>query len=173
MPLILDLSHLSERSFFEISDSYDKPFIVSHANVKSVCDHFRNLNDEQLKRLAEHNGVIGMSLVSLFIENHDTKRTNIDIFLRHFRYLTELVGTGHVGVGPDFMDYMQDTLENHIVEHKLPTTMFTYPEGIESVEDLKMVSCMLNNHFNSIDIRAILYGNFERVYKTILTGEEL
>jgi membrane dipeptidase len=170
MPIILDLSHISERSFFEISESYEKPFIVSHANIKSICDHYRNLTDEQLIRLAEHDGVIGISLVSLFIENHDTRRTDIAMLMKHFQYASERTGTQHVGIGPDFMDYMQDTLTDYIIDHKLPLTMFTYPQGIESVEDLQKIKYLFDDNYNETDKNAILFGNFERVYKSILTG---
>lgn len=168
-PMILDLAHISELSFFEISDSYDKPFIVSHANVKSVCNHHRNLSDKQLIRLAEHDGVLGMSLVSLFIEKHHSKRTDLEMLTKHFQYASQLAGTRHVGIGPDFMDYMQDTLSNYIIDHKLPITMFTYPQGIESVEDLQQISNLLDNKFDKKDGKDILYGNFERVYKQILS----
>jgi membrane dipeptidase len=169
MPIILDLAHISERSFFEITGTYDKPVIVSHANIKSISDHFRNLTDEQLLRLAEHDGVLGMSLVSLFIENHHSQRTTLDMLMKHFYYASEHVGTRHIGIGPDFMDYMQDTLSDYIVDHKLPFTMFTYPQGIESVEDLQKTISLLGNYFNEKVTEEILYGNFERVYKSILT----
>ena len=169
MQIILDLAHISERSFFEISDSFDKSFIVSHANVKSICDHKRNLTDKQLIRLVEHDGVLGMSLVSLFIENHHSKRTTLDMLIKHFHYTSELVGARCIGIGPDFMNYMQDTLSDYITDHNLPITMFTYPQGIESVEDLQKIKSLLNNNFNELETEAILFSNFERVYKNVLT----
>lgn len=168
-PMLLDLAHISELSFFEISDSFDNPFIVSHANVKSICNHHRNLSDKQLIRLAEHDGVLGMSLVSLFIENHHSKRTNLEMLTKHFQYASQLAGTRHIGIGPDFMDYMQDTLSDYIIEHKLPITMFTYPQGIESIEDLQQISSLFNNKFDKKDGNDILYGNFQRVYRNILS----
>jgi membrane dipeptidase len=169
MQIILDLAHISERSFFEISDSFDKSFIISHANVKSICDHNRNLTDKQLIRLAEHDGVLGMSLVSLFVENHHSQRTTLDMVMKHFYYASEYVGTRHIGIGPDFMDYMQDTLSDYIVDQKLPITMFTYPQGIESVGDLQKTISLLGNYFNEKVTEEILFGNFERVYKSVLT----
>lgn len=168
MPMILDLAHISERSFYEISDSFSKPFIVSHANVKSISDHYRNLTDKQLLRLAEHDGVLGMSLVSLFIENHQFKRTILDMLMKHFQYASEHVGTRHIGIGADFMDYMQDTLSDYILNHKLPSTMFTYPEGIDSIEDIIKINSLMNNKFGEKDTEEILYGNFERVYRSVL-----
>jgi membrane dipeptidase len=168
MPIMLDLAHISERSFFEIADSFGKSFIVSHANVKSVCDHYRNLTDEQLNRLLEHDGVLGMSLVSLFIENQHTRRTTLDMLMQHFLYTAEHFGTRHIGIGPDFMDYMQDTLSNYIIDHKLPGTMFTYPQGIESVEDLQKIISLLGVKFNEKDKNGVLYENFERAYRSIL-----
>lgn len=168
IPMILDLAHISERSFIEISDFLDKPFIVSHANVKSICDHYRNLTDKQLIRLAEHDGVLGMSLVSLFIENNHSQRTNLESLTKHFQYVSELVGTRHIGIGADFMDYMQDTLSDYITDHKLPITMFTYPQGIESLEDLQKIKSLLNNNFQELEAETILFSNFERVYKNVL-----
>jgi membrane dipeptidase len=169
IPMVLDLAHISERSFFEISDSFGKPFVVSHANVKSICEHYRNLTDKQLIRLAEHDGVLGISLVSIFIENNHSKRTTLDMLMKHFYYSSEHVGTRHIGIGPDFMDYMQDALSDYILNHKLPSTMFTYPEGIDSIEDINKINSLMNNKFSKKNTEKILYGNFERVYKNVLT----
>jgi microsomal dipeptidase-like Zn-dependent dipeptidase len=62
-----------------------------------------------------------------------------------------------------------EKLSDYTIAHKLPITMFTYPQGIESVEDLQKVSSLLDNNFNVKDEREILFENFERVYKNILT----
>lgn len=111
-----------------------------------------------------------MSLVSLFIENHITKRTDLDMLLKHFQYSSKLTGTRHIGIGPDFMDYMKDALSDYIKDHELPITMFTYPQGTESVKDLMKVKRLLGNNFTKNDTEQILCGNFKRIYQNVLSG---
>ncbi|MBN1224527.1 MAG: dipeptidase [Candidatus Aminicenantes bacterium] len=65
--IMIDVSHASEKSFFDILEHSKAPVIASHSNVRSICDHPRNLSDAQLKALAEKGGVIQLSLVSDFI----------------------------------------------------------------------------------------------------------
>jgi len=83
--MMLDLAHISERSYYEILGIYDSPVIVSHANVKALSAHQRNLSDEQLKMLRDHNGIIGLCLISLFLErdtiHRNTSATTYHVYL--------------------------------------------------------------------------------------------
>jgi membrane dipeptidase len=169
-PMILDLAHISERSFHEISGSYAKPFIVSHANVRSISEHPRNLTDDQLSQIAAHDGVAGMSLISLFIDNNPGIRAGLDKVALHFEFAARAAGAEHVGLGPDFMDYMDDAIDGYIKEHGYPATMFSYPEGIESVADVPKVERLLAKGFLEEEKAGILFGNFERFFQRAMTG---
>lgn len=97
--IILDLAHISEAGFFDALECYDKPVFVSHANAKRICNHRRNLTKEQLQALADHNGVIGLTLVSDFVKENGA---SIDDFINHIVYISELIGLEHVALGSDF-----------------------------------------------------------------------
>ena len=87
--MILDLVHISEPSFFDVLEIYRKPFIVSHSNVKAICNHQRNLNDEQIIKVGEKNGVIGVTAVGMFIDENVKKA----MVVGHNPALTDLANT--------------------------------------------------------------------------------
>ncbi len=97
--IMLDLAHISEKAFFDAMIYYDQPILVSHANSRRLCPHFRNLSDEQLKALAEHGGLIGITQVADFVK--DTS-SSLDDLLDHIVYMADLIGIEHVGLGSDF-----------------------------------------------------------------------
>ncbi len=97
--IILDLSHISEPSFYNALDLYSLPVLVTHANARSLCPHWRNLNDQQLRMLAEHGGVVGITQVADFVkEGH----ANIADMIDHIAYISDLIGVEHVALGSDF-----------------------------------------------------------------------
>ncbi len=167
MNVMLDLAHISQRSYAEVLDGYDLPVIVSHANARKISDHCRNLTDAQLVALREHGGVIGLSLVSLFIEATTTKRTTIEMFLEHMRHIKELIGARHIGLGFDFMDYMMDGLSEYIKRYHLPSTMFSYPMGIEGLSDISRLDHAVAQAADW-NIEDIYYGNFLETFKKAL-----
>ena len=59
--MIIDVSHLSESGFWDVKKISSKPFIASHSNARALCNHPRNLNDKQLKAIAEIGGVAGIT----------------------------------------------------------------------------------------------------------------
>ncbi|MGD9344322.1 MAG: dipeptidase [Candidatus Aminicenantes bacterium] len=68
--IMIDISHASEKSFFDIIETTKAPIIASHSSVRDLCDHPRNLTDDQLKALAKNGGVIQICFVSSFIKEH-------------------------------------------------------------------------------------------------------
>lgn len=66
--IMIDVSHISDKSFFDVLEVTTAPVIASHSNLRTLCDHPRNLSDEMLKALAENGGVVQISLVSSFIK---------------------------------------------------------------------------------------------------------
>jgi len=97
--MLVDLAHVSPSAFFSALELTKKPVIFSHGNAKKLCDHARNLSDEQLKALAENHGVIGMSYVPFFV---DTKNPTLDRLLDHIDHVVSVAGIDVVGLGSDF-----------------------------------------------------------------------
>jgi membrane dipeptidase len=97
--MLVDLAHVSPSAFFSALEISSKPVIFSHGNSRKLCDHPRNLSDEQLKALAEAHGVIGVSYVPVFI---DAKHPSLDRLLDHMDHIVSVAGIDVVGLGSDF-----------------------------------------------------------------------
>ncbi len=98
--VILDLSHVSVKSYYDALNLYHKPVMVTHANARFLCNHRRNLDDSQLKALADNGGVIGINQVPEFIKEDGKPKLN-DL-LDHVAYISDLIGVEHVALGSDF-----------------------------------------------------------------------
>jgi len=99
--IVIDLAHISSRAYFNVLEMVSRPVIVSHANARRLCDHPRNLTDEQLISLAQHGGIVGCTLVPDFIKPAGTGH-DLNDFVDHIVYISELIGVDHVGLGSDF-----------------------------------------------------------------------
>lgn len=98
--ILIDLSHCSEGTFWDVLKMSTKPVVCTHSGAKALCDHDRNLTDAQLKALAQHGGVVQTVSYTEFLKK-DGKAT-IDDFIKHLDYMVKVAGVDHVGVGTDF-----------------------------------------------------------------------
>lgn len=98
--IILDLSHIAPRAYFEALETYERPVMVTHGNVYQLCPHRRNLNDEQLRALADHGGVIGLNQVDDFVRQMGG--ASVADFLDHAAYVADLIGVEYLALGSDF-----------------------------------------------------------------------
>ena len=96
----VDVSHLSEKSFWDVAEVSRKPLIASHSNAYAICDHQRNLKDDQISAIVESQGIIGINFCSFFLNK--TRQTSIEDILRHIDYLGEGWGFDCIGLGTDF-----------------------------------------------------------------------
>ena len=156
LPLLLDLSHVNERCFFEALDIYQKPPIVSHSNAKAVHDHFRNLTDEQIKAVAQKNGVIGLNFMSLFTHK-DIKQASVEHIIDHLDHMVSITGINHVGLGPDYTDYLP------------PPGQQVYVKGSENITEFSSLSNVLSKRgYGDQDVDKIMGENFIRVFREVL-----
>jgi membrane dipeptidase len=98
--ILLDVSHLSVRSFWDLVDLSGKPIVASHSNAHAVCGHPRNLNDDQIRALIEKKGRIGITYVPWFVSSDGN--ATIDALLRHIEHICMLGGEKNVVLGSDF-----------------------------------------------------------------------
>jgi len=101
LPLMVDLVHLSRKSFWDAIEIYDGDVFVSHANSAAVFDHPRNLTDDQIKAVAERNGVIGMTSYRGY-QREDPYQATLSDWLDHAVHIYDLVGAEHLAIGADF-----------------------------------------------------------------------
>jgi len=98
--LLIDLSHTSEQTFYDVLAESTKPVIASHSSARALCDHPRNLTDEQIQALAARGGVVQVCLYPHFL-NREQHPTLLDA-IAHINHIVRLVGINHVGIGSDF-----------------------------------------------------------------------
>ncbi len=149
--IILDLAHISKRCYFEALELSEKPPLVSHANARQLCDHPRNLTDEQLKALANRGGVIGLSIYPTFISGE--AKATLEQLLDHFVHIAGLIGAEHLAFGSDF-DGIHCTVEE-----------------IKDVSDYNSLPrALCRRGFHPGEVKLMAWDNVNRILKHNIDG---
>ena len=98
--MIFDVSHLSDKSFWDLAAISKKPIIASHSNFRKLCPHSRNLTDEMAKHIVEHDGMIGLNMYPDFVDLNEDNQT-VDRFFDHLDYCIDNFGSDNIGFGGD------------------------------------------------------------------------
>lgn len=98
--ILVDLSHAGEQTFYDCIRESEKPIVCSHSNCRSLCDHPRNLTDDQMRALAENGGIMQITMYPGFLQK-DENATILDA-LKHLKHAISIMGIDHVGIGTDF-----------------------------------------------------------------------
>lgn len=150
--IVADLAHIAPKSFWDIMDAASNPVIVSHG-ATTIHSALRELSDEQLRAIAANDGVVGIFALSW----GETK--NLSTYCDHVEHAIKVAGPEHVGLGPDFYDYIQEQLANESVPH------FDLMDGLEDHTKLNSVVYELKRrNVSEEDIENIAFGNFKRVF---------
>ena len=141
--LMVDLSHAGDKSFYDALDISQTPIVCSHSSCRALCDHPRNLTDEQMRRLAAKGGVMQVTLYHGFLVK-DGEATILDA-IAHLEHAIKVMGIDHVGLGTDFDG----------------------DGGIRGLRDsselLQFTRQLLARRYSERDIQKIWGGNFLRV----------
>jgi membrane dipeptidase len=151
---VLDLSHMAEAAYLEALDRYPGPIIASHSNPRLFCDTDRHLSDEMIRRLAERDGVMGVVLYNVFLNEAwrfaDGKSAiPLTRVLDVIDYVCQVTGSAaHVGLGSDF----DGGFGTEAIPAELDTVadLWQFKEGLEG------------RGFATDDVAAILGGNMLR-----------
>ncbi len=102
--ILIDVSHLNERGFWDVADLTERPFVATHANANALVPAARNLTDRQLDCLKERHGMVGLNLSvpDLRTDCRRDPETPLEDVVRMFDYLIERLGEDRVGLGSDF-----------------------------------------------------------------------
>ena len=98
--IMVDLSHAAEKSFYDALEMSATPIVCSHSSCRALCDHPRNLTDDQMRALAAKGGVMQVTLYPGFLVK-DGEAT-IEDAMRHLEHAIDVMGIDHVGLGTDF-----------------------------------------------------------------------
>lgn len=146
--IIIDISHSSEKTFWNAMKITEKPLVATHSCVYTLCHHPRNLKDEQIKEIANMGGIIGICYCAPFLSETGVAETK-DI-AKHIAYIASLVGIDYVGLGSDF-----DGLD----DDEIPTNLKGIKDTTNLVQELKKYG------FHENEIEKIMGENWIRVLK--------
>lgn len=147
--MVIDVSHLSIDGFWDVIRESSKPVIASHSNCRALCNHKRNLDNQQIKALAGMGGVIGLCFYPDFL---DIKNPSLESVLNHAEHIANIVGVDYIGLGSDF-----DGMDNKVLPGLADVTFLpTVKEGL------------LRRGFSKTEVQKIFGGNFLRVLRTVL-----
>lgn len=147
LDMIIDVAHLNEKSFFDVLAFTNKNIIFSHGNVKSVCDHRRNLTKEQLVALRKADGLFGLTLANNFVSPNKDEQ-DLDHLLNHLEAAMAIMDIDHVMFGFDFMDYLSEFPNSNIAD--LP----------DASKTSRLIEKMQKRGYRHEEIEKICYGNF-------------
>jgi membrane dipeptidase len=142
--IFVDVSHLNDKSFYDIAERSKMPIIATHSNSRSICVHRRNLTDEQFKIICKSGGCVGINFYPRFLSNEH--RASIDDIVAHIEHFMSLEGENNIGIGADF-----DGVD-------------CLPRGINGCEDTyKVFDRLLQLNYTEEQVEKISHKNFERV----------
>ena len=115
--MIVDVSHLSDRGFWDIVEHGTRPFAASHSNCRALCPHTRNLTDAMIRALAEKGGIAGLNYYAAFLDTDpahpEACRSTVERIAEHAAHYKQVGGIGVLALGSDF-----DGIDGH---HQLET----------------------------------------------------
>ena len=145
--IMVDLSHAHERSFYDALEMSKTPIVCSHSSARALCDHPRNLTDDQMRALAQKGGVCQITLYNGFLKK-DGQATILDA-MQHLDHAIQVMGVDHVGLGTDFDG------DGGIL-------------GLANSSELThFTRQLLSRRYNEEDIQKIWGGNFLRVMQQV------
>ena len=151
--IMVDVSHASEKTFYDALETSRYPIIASHSSARALCNHPRNLTDDQIKAIAEKLGVVQVCLYKGFI-NEDAEKASLDDAIRHINHIVDLVGADFVGIGSDFDG------DGELI-------------GCRSANELINITVkLLEQGYKEKDIRKIWGGNLLRVMNKVQSARD-
>ena len=102
--MLIDVSHMNERAFWDTLETIDQPIVATHSNAHALCQQARNLTDQQLNAIKQSDGMVGVNFDVAFLraDGQRNTQTSLDVIVDHLEYLIDHLGEDHVGFGSDF-----------------------------------------------------------------------
>lgn len=146
--MAVDVSHLSDRGFWQVAELAKAPFAASHSCARSLCGHRRNLTDDMFRAVRDAGGIVGVNFYKSFLR--DDENASLDDILRHTEHFLALGGEKTVCMGSDF-----DGAE--------------MPRGVTGVESMgDIYECFLRANYGESLVRDIFSGNAMRFFKQVI-----
>lgn len=147
--MLIDVSHLNEAGFWHVLELSKAPIVATHSCAKALCNHPRNLTDQQLRALAKQKGVIGVNFYPRFLK--ETGPTTREDVVRHICHIAEVAGVETVGLGSDF-DGISEA-----------------PKGLDHVGNYTyLIDDLMKVGFSTHEVEQITGRNFMRLLSSVL-----
>ncbi len=178
--VIVDCTHTGYRTTMEAIEASSAPTVFSHAGAKAVKASHRNLTDDQIKAVAATGGLVGAVGYPAFVS--DDPHPTLDQFIDHIAYMSDLVGTDHVGLGIDYFDGQVPVAELPDIQRRYqqlldsgtwrpenyPPPPYHYPAGIDTPRGFpNLTKRLLERGFSEEDTKKIMGGNWVRVFRDV------
>lgn len=98
--ITIDVSHIADKGFYDILNLTCKPIIATHSNSRAVCNHPRNLTDDQFQAILQTGGIVGINFYNLFLNN--SKNAGLNDIIKHIEHFLKLGGENSLCIGSDF-----------------------------------------------------------------------
>jgi len=147
--ILVDVSHLNERGFWDVAELTDAPIVATHSNAHVLCPSTRNLTDRQLDAIRDSGGIVGVNFAVSFLREDGASAaagTGIDEIGRHIHYLVDRMGIDHVGLGSDFDGA-------------------TVPEELGGVSGLPLLLETIGERYDAAALAKITHENWLRVLR--------
>lgn len=165
--MLIDLSHLSKKGFFDVMELTDSPVCVSHSNAFALHENRRCLTDDQIKAVKANGGVIGVNAIATLVT---TGEPILEKLLDHLCYMSDLIGVEHLGLGLDFTKHDGPRHPREVFHGSGKEQLL---RGFEEAEDMpNLVEGLIKRGFSSEEIQLMLGANFLSLMKRVLRGHE-
>jgi membrane dipeptidase len=169
MGMVCDVSHASPATFWDAIRMEPGNIIASHSNAAALCEHPRNLTDDQIRAIADQDGVISVCFFPDFLQGDPPGAEDV---IDQVAYVGELVGLEHVGLGFDYFDFLPAEEARARLRKAATSPEFipypNYAKGLEGIEKLPHITeVMVGRGFSPDDIRGVLGGNLIHTWSRI------
>ena len=189
--ILIDVSHIGEKSFWDIENISQKPFIASHSSVYKICPHFRNLHDDQIIAIKNKKGLIGINPYPFFIDptfkNRESKTRNEykekikSIEIQHSNRSSQWLAKQHFfqkklsSICPEldlFIDHMEYIIELIGIDYVGVGSDYDgldcLPKGWnDCLDHIKIAEKLESRGYNQEEIEKLMGNNFLRVLEEI------
>ena len=150
--IVIDLSHLNEKGFWDVADRTEDPLVATHSGVHAITASARNLTDKQLDAIRDSDGIVGVNFHVGFLHpegNNDAEATSLTAIADHLEYMVGRMGIDHVALGSDF--------DGAVMPHDLKDAA-----GLP-----KLVAELRTRGYDDEALRKIAYENWLRIFTKI------
>ena len=169
--IVVDISHISDRGFWDVLERSSAPIMATHSNCRAVCDHGRNLTDDMIREMTAGGGLVSLNFFPRFVK---ADNPTVEDLVDHIDHISKLAGPEYVGIGPDFCAgrwgwVLQSWWSYGSSDHNAKSLVIDYPKGVEDTTQVGNVTrALVKRAYSDEEIAGILGGNFLRYFDSVV-----